>query len=120
MTALLPVEIAYALPEKQLILKLQVPPGTTVLEAALQSGIAGHFPGLDIASSKLGIFGQAVAADTILQAHDRVEIYRPLQADPKLARRHRASQSAAPRKSQRKAPPVADRTRYSTPNSIRD
>ena len=111
MSTLLPVEIAYALPEKQLILKLRVPPGTTVLEAALQSGVAGHFPGLDIASSKLGIFGKEVAADTILQAHDRVEIYRPLQADPKLARRHRANQSAAPRKDKRKAPPVAVRTR---------
>lgn len=111
MSTLLPVEIAYALPEKQLILKLRVPPGTTVLEAALQSGIAGHFPGLDIASSKLGIFGKEVATDTILQAHDRVEIYRPLQADPKLARRHRANQSVAPRKDKRKAPPVAVRTR---------
>ena len=111
MSALLPIEVAYALPEKQLILKLQVPPGTTVLEAALQSGIARHFPGLDIASSKLGTCGKTVAADAILQANDRVEIYRPLQADPKLARRHRANQSAAPRKSRRKAPPVTVRTR---------
>lgn len=118
MTVLLPVEVAYALPEKQLILKLQVAPGTTALEAIQLSGIAGYFPGLDIASSKLGIFGKVVAADTILQAHDRVEIYRPLQADPKLVRRHRADQSAAPRKNKRKAPPVKIRTSYS--NSPQD
>lgn len=105
------IEVAYALPTKQLILELEVEPGTTAIEAVRQSGIASHFSGLDIEASKLGIFGKAVAANTVVHAHDRVEIYRPLQADPKLARRNRAKQTAAERKVRRKAPPVAVRTR---------
>ncbi|MGY1488232.1 RnfH family protein [Methylobacillus pratensis] len=111
MSVKLAIEVAYALPAKQLILKLEVEPGTTAIEAVRQSGIAEHFSGLDIEASKLGIFGKAVAANTVLQAHDRVEIYRPLQADPKLARRNRVKQNAAARKVRRKAPPVAVRTR---------
>ena len=111
MSTKLAIEVAYALPEKQCIVKLEVEAGTTALEAAMQSGIAEHFPGLEIQASKLGIFGEAVSANTVLQAHDRVEIYRPLQADPKLARRNRAKQNATARKIQRKAPPVSVRTR---------
>ncbi|MCB5191844.1 RnfH family protein [Methylobacillus arboreus] len=112
MTAKISVEVAYALPDKQLILKVEVPTGTTALEAVLQSGIADHFPGLDVKQSKLGVFGEIVRADSLLQAHDRVEIYRPLQADPKEARRKRVSQTAAPKKGGRKLPPqVSVRTR---------
>lgn len=105
------IEVAYALPEKQLILLIEIEPGTTALEAALQSGISEHFPELDIQASKFGIFSEPVTADTVLQPGDRLEIYRPLRADPKLARRNRAKQSATARKIQRKAPPVSVRTR---------
>ncbi|SNR74187.1 hypothetical protein SAMN05192560_0813 [Methylobacillus rhizosphaerae] len=110
MTTRIPVEVAHALPEKQMILKIEVAPGTTALQAVLQSGISDHFPGLD--TNQLGIFGEVVQTDHILQAQDRVEIYRPLLADPKEARRKRASRDAAPRKGARKTTPsVAVRTR---------
>ena len=91
------VEVAYALPERQRILSLQVPAGTTMLDAAARSGIAGLFEGLDLASAKMGIFGKAVADPRrhVLADGDRVEIYRPLTADPKEARKARARKAAA-------------------------
>lgn len=85
------VEVAYALPDKQAIIPLKVAPGTTALEAAERSGIAERFGGLDLGDSRLGIFGKAVTPDQVLQAGDRVEIYRPLKADPKAARKARAA-----------------------------
>jgi putative ubiquitin-RnfH superfamily antitoxin RatB of RatAB toxin-antitoxin module len=97
---LIPVEVAYALPHKQKIIALLVEPGTTALVAAQRSKIDEHFPGLDISTAKMGIFGQSlgtkgldVAEKYILHAGDRVEIYRPLVFDPKDARRKRAEKS---------------------------
>ncbi len=86
------VEVAYALPQRQEILALQVPVGATVLQAAEQSGIAQHFPEIDLASAKMGIFGKAAKGDAVLQSGDRVEIYRPLIADPKAVRKQRAAE----------------------------
>jgi len=95
---LIPVEVAYALPERQLIVPLDVTPGTTALEAAQQSGIEQEFPGLVIdAGTSLGIFGQAVPPQQALNPGDRVEIYRPLKADPKAARKARAEKAKARR-----------------------
>ncbi len=85
------VEVAYALPEKQALLSLTVAAGTTVLEAARQSGIAEQFEGLDLDNAKLGIFGKVVAPGQVLRDGDRVEIYRPLIADPKEVRKARAA-----------------------------
>jgi putative ubiquitin-RnfH superfamily antitoxin RatB of RatAB toxin-antitoxin module len=86
------VEVAYALPERQLIRALEVAPGTTALEAVQQAAIEQDFPGLVVdAGSKLGIFGQAVPPQQPLREGDRVEIYRPLQADPKEVRKARAA-----------------------------
>ena len=97
---LIPVEVAYALPHKQKIIALLVEPGTTALTAVKRSRIADHFPGLDIATAKMGIFGQSLGTkglDTadkqVLHAGDRVEIYRPLVSDPKEARRKRAEKT---------------------------
>lgn len=97
---LISVEVAYALPHKQKIIALLVEPGTTALEAVKRSKISDHFPDLDLAAAKLGIFGQSLGTkglDTadkhILHAGDRVEIYRPLASDPKDARRKRAEKS---------------------------
>jgi hypothetical protein len=91
------IEVAYALPERQRILALKVPVGTTMLEAAERSGIARVFEGLDLATAKMGIFGKAVADPRrhVLAEGDRVEIYRPLTADPKEARKARARKAAA-------------------------
>ncbi|HBO12440.1 MAG TPA: RnfH family protein [Halieaceae bacterium] len=95
---LIAVEVAYALPERQLIVPLEVTAGTTALEAAQQSGIEQEFPGLVIdAGTNLGIFGQAVPPQQALRPGDRVEIYRPLKADPKAARKARAEKAKARR-----------------------
>ncbi len=95
--ALLNVEVAYALPEKQAIVPLQVAEGTTAIAAVHQSRIAERFEGLDPDSAKLGIFGKAVGPQTPLSEGDRVEIYRPLVADPKEVRKERAARAKARR-----------------------
>lgn len=90
------VEVVYALADKQKLLRLTVPQGTTVREAALRSGMNGFFPGLDLAKSPLGIFGKAVPKpdERVLEEGERVEIYRPLIADPKEVRKQRAAKAA--------------------------
>lgn len=90
------VEVAYALADKQKLLRLSLPYGTTVRQAAEQSGMAAHFPGLDLTTSPLGIFGKAVAKpeERVLEEGERVEIYRPLIADPKEVRKQRAAKAA--------------------------
>lgn len=93
----IPVEVAYALPEKQEIVMLEVQPGTTAREAVLQSGLERHFPGLDLNGAKLGIFGKAIKDSQQLRAGDRVEIYRELIADPKEVRKRRAAEAKARR-----------------------
>ena len=90
---LINVEVAYALDSKQAILSLQVPEGTTALEAARQSGIADKFDGIDLDNAKLGIFAKVVAPTQALREGDRVEIYRPLIADPKEVRNARAARA---------------------------
>lgn len=84
------VEVVYALPERQMRVALQVPRSTTAGEAVKMAELPVTFPEIDVARCKLGIFGKLVAADTVLNSGDRVEIYRPLTADPKEARRLRA------------------------------
>ena len=85
------VEVAYALPQSQSILTLTVNAGTTALEAVIQSGIAQQYPDISLDYLALGIFGKKVESGTVLKAMDRVEIYRPLLANPKEARRQRAA-----------------------------
>jgi len=94
--ALIPVEVAYALPDKQRVLAIEVEDGTSVAEAARQSGITREFPELDLSDAKFGIFGKAVrnADSEPVKAGDRVEIYRPLIIDPKQARANRAAKAA--------------------------
>ena len=84
------VEVAYALPDRQSIVQFTVDSACTAAQAAEQSGIAQQFADLDLSKVKLGIFGKAVKADYVMQAGDRVEIYRPLIADPKATRKARA------------------------------
>ena len=87
------VEVAYALEDKQTIMTLDVPEGTTALEAAKQSGITNKFDDIDLDNAKLGIFAKVVAPTQVLRAGDRVEIYRPLIADPKEVRKARAARA---------------------------
>ncbi|MDP4789371.1 MAG: RnfH family protein [Haliea sp.] len=90
-SAMMQVEVAYALPDRQAIIPLQVTAGTTALEAAQRSGVADRFEGIDLEDSRLGIFGKLVTPEHVLQAGDRVEVYRPLKADPKEVRKARAA-----------------------------
>jgi putative ubiquitin-RnfH superfamily antitoxin RatB of RatAB toxin-antitoxin module len=87
----LTVEVAYALPRRQLILALQVGPGTTAEQAIQSSGILGQFPDIDLRNSRVGIFGKPCKLTDVLHDGDRVEIYRPLIADPKEIRKQRAA-----------------------------
>lgn len=89
---LIHVEVAYAEPQRQLIVPLQVAVGTTAQQAIEQSGILQEFPQIDLAKSKIGIFAKLSKQDTVLKAGDRVEIYRPLIADPKEVRRQREAE----------------------------
>ncbi|NLU13580.1 MAG: RnfH family protein [Gammaproteobacteria bacterium] len=90
------VEVAYALAHKQKIVQLQVEEGTTAREAALRSGLNADFEGLDLAHSPLGVFGKAIVKpeEYVLTSGERVEIYRPLLADPKEVRKQRAARAA--------------------------
>lgn len=85
------VEVAYALPEKQAIVPVEVAAGTTALEAAQQSGITKQFEGVDLENAKFGVFGKVASPKQVLREGDRVEIYRPLIADPKEVRKARAA-----------------------------
>ena len=87
------IEVAYALDNKQALLPLQVPEGTTAVEAAKQSGITDKFEGIDLENAKLGIFSKVVSPTQVLREGDRVEIYRPLIADPKEVRKARAAKA---------------------------
>ena len=90
-TGTISVEVAYATAERQLILALEVVAGSSVAEAIEQSGIRDEFPGMEINPAAVGIFSRKVGMDHVLREGDRVEIYRPLIADPKESRRRRAA-----------------------------
>ena len=98
------VEVVYALADKQKLLRLSVPRGTTVRQAAQLSGMRQHFPELDLDSSPLGIFGKTVAKpeERVLEEGERVEIYRPLLADPKEVRKARAARAKERRAGEKK------------------
>ena len=94
MSELISVEVAYALPNKQLIKSLEVPRGPSAIEAVRLSGIDADFEELSLDQSlQLGIFGKVVKGEQALQAGERVEIYRPLQVDPKEVRKRRAAEA---------------------------
>ena len=89
------VEVAHARPERQLILVVEVPSGATLEQAIRASGILEQFPDIELAGSKVGVFGKL--SDTLHEG-DRVEIYRPLIADPKEVRKQRAAQGKVTKK----------------------
>jgi putative ubiquitin-RnfH superfamily antitoxin RatB of RatAB toxin-antitoxin module len=85
----LKIEVAYALRDEQVLAALEVEEGVSVREAIERSGILRHYPEIELAPGRVGIFGKVVDPDSQLRDGDRVEIYRPLEADPKEARRRR-------------------------------
>ena len=89
----LAIEVAYAKPEEQLILTLQVSAGATLEEAIRQSGILQRFPEIDLETQAVGVFSQPRELSDLVREGDRIEIYRPLLMDPKEARRLKATTS---------------------------
>ena len=85
------VEVAYALPEEQVIISIKVPTKFNVKQAIEKSGIQKKFPSIDLSKNKVGIFGKKTKLDHLLKDRDRIEIYRPLILDPKEMRRKRAA-----------------------------
>ena len=86
------IEICYAHRDKQVLLPQKIAAGTAVGEAIKQSGILEQCPDIDLTVNKVGIFGKVCRLDQIINDTDRIEIYRPLIADPKAIRRQRARQ----------------------------
>jgi hypothetical protein len=88
------VEIVYASAHEQIRQMLRVPVGTTIAQAIDHAGIALRYPEVAEYLTTVGIFGRRSAFDTVLHEFDRIELYRPLSADPKQARRARAQKAA--------------------------
>jgi len=86
------VEVAYAKPETQVIIPIDVEEGTTIEQAIKLSGILGMFPEIDLSVNRVGIFSKLGKLDQVLREKDRVEIYRKLIADPKEVRKQRAAE----------------------------
>ncbi len=93
------IEVAYAEPDRHVIVPLHVPVGTSAREAVRRSGLLERFPSIDSQRVTIGVFGHPVSPRAPLGDGDRVEIYRPLQVDPKEARRLRAARSRVRKKS---------------------
>ena len=91
MAELLNIEVAYATPQRQSLVELQLPADATVRDAVRRSGLQNQYPELDIEHCPVGIFGQQVADNRVLRDGDRVEIYRPLVNEPREARRRLAA-----------------------------
>lgn len=98
MSATIHVEVCYALRERQELIALELPADATVSQALDASGLCSKYPEIDLANNKIGVFGKLTKLDAPLHDRDRVEIYRPLIADPKEVRRKRAEEGKAMKK----------------------
>ena len=98
MAELMDIEVVYALPQEQVLLAMEVPQGVTAGEAIRRSGLLETHPEIDLSRDKFGIYGKLCKEETVLRERDRVEIYRPLLADPKEVRRRRAAEGKAMKK----------------------
>ena len=91
------VEVAYALSDKQSLISLEVEEGATIKEAIEASGVLDTYDQIDLTRDKVGIFSKFATLETVLREKDRIEIYRPLIADPKKVRKERAANGKAMR-----------------------
>jgi putative ubiquitin-RnfH superfamily antitoxin RatB of RatAB toxin-antitoxin module len=89
------VQVCYATAAQEYLRDLAVAPGTTIEQAIAQSGVLADIPGIDLALHPVGLYGKKKPLDTVLREHDRIEIYRPLVADPKESRRRRVQKKDA-------------------------
>ena len=92
------VEVVYALPDHQISVALEVDQDATVRDCVIASGILRVHPEIDLDTAGVGVWSQRVAMDCVVRNGDRVEIYRPLIADPKVIRRQRARSGKSPRR----------------------
>jgi putative ubiquitin-RnfH superfamily antitoxin RatB of RatAB toxin-antitoxin module len=92
------IEVVYALPHRQEIARLRLPAGSSVRQAIEASGLLQKYPEIDLAKNKLGIYAKLAKPDAALRDQDRVEIYRPLIADPKEVRKQRAAEGKVMKK----------------------
>lgn len=93
------IEVIYALPERQELVTLDLPEGSTAQQAVEASGLLQKYPDIELGGrNKLGVFAKLVKADIVLRDRDRVEIYRPLIADPKEVRRQKAAEGKVMRR----------------------
>ncbi|MBC7415613.1 MAG: RnfH family protein [Herminiimonas sp.] len=96
--AFLAVQVCHAAsPQRIALIDLQVAPGTTVQQAILRSGLLVQVPDLDLAACRVGIWNKLKTLETVVRDHDRIEVYRPLIADPMEARRRRADKAGKTR-----------------------
>lgn len=92
-SSMIHVEVVYALPDEQRVLTQTIDKSLTVEQIIVQSGVLEMYPEIDLSSNKVGVFSRNVKLDATVQDNDRIEIYRPLLADPKEIRRKRAEQA---------------------------
>jgi putative ubiquitin-RnfH superfamily antitoxin RatB of RatAB toxin-antitoxin module len=90
----LQVYVVYATPQDEFVHPMKVEPGTTIGQAVEGSGVLARFPDINLVTQPVGIYGKKKTLDTVLRERDRIEIYRPLVADPKDSRRKRAAKKA--------------------------
>lgn len=98
MAEMINVEVCYALPEKQALVSVKLAPGATLLQALEASGLLEKYPEIDLKKNKFGVFAKLSKPDAVLRDRDRVEIYRPLIADPKEVRKQRAAEGKVMKK----------------------
>jgi len=98
MAEFIQLEITYAKPERQEIISLKLPAGSTIQQTIEASGLLQRHPEIDLAKAKVGIYGKLSRMDTVVRERDRVEIYRPLIADPKEVRKQRAAEGKVMKK----------------------
>jgi putative ubiquitin-RnfH superfamily antitoxin RatB of RatAB toxin-antitoxin module len=98
MSELLSVEVCYALPGRAELVRLRLPAGSTLQQALEASGLLAKYPEIDLRKNKFGIYAKLSKPDAVLRDRDRVEIYRPLIADPKEVRKQRAAEGKVMKK----------------------
>jgi len=100
MSGLIDIEVVYGIPNKQVLLSLKVPEGTTIENCIKLSGIVKHFPEIVPSEAVVGIFSKPDKLDNTVKQGDRIEIYRPLTADPKEMRKLRAEKAKQAKKNE--------------------
>ena len=98
MAEMINVEVCYALPAKQELVAVKLPQGASLLQALEASGLLQKYPDIDLKKNKFGIYAKLSKPDSVLRDRDRVEIYRPLIADPKEVRKQRAAEGKVMKK----------------------